>query len=105
MAADRGSGMQPRVTDDDKDQITVDLNGRQLRGWSYSNDAERRQKMLQAREFAEGWFQAAEHLRGELEYAYRAIKSGFEFGNFDFTVLRQRADHVIDGKPLPPHLR
>jgi hypothetical protein len=33
------------------------------------------------------------------------IKNGFEFGHFDFTVLRQRANHVIDGKPLPPHLR
>lgn len=45
----------PRVTDNDKDEITVTLNGRELRGWSYANDGERRQKMLQAREYVEGW--------------------------------------------------
>lgn len=48
----------PRVTDNDKGEITVTLNGRALRGWSYANDAERRQKMLQAREFIEGWCEA-----------------------------------------------
>lgn len=48
----------PRVTDNDKDGITVTLNGRELRGWSYASDNERRQKMLQAREFVEGWCEA-----------------------------------------------
>lgn len=47
--------MQPTVTDDDKNEITVSLNGRELRGWSYSTDGERRQKMVQAREYIEGW--------------------------------------------------
>lgn len=47
--------MQPRVTDDDKDEITVSLDGKELRGWSYANDGERRQKMLQAREYVEGF--------------------------------------------------
>lgn len=47
--------MQPRVVDDDKGGITVALNGRELRGWSYANDAERRTKMLYAREYVEGW--------------------------------------------------
>lgn len=46
---------QPRVTDDDKDSITVTLNGRELRGWSYKDDAERRTKMICAREYIEGW--------------------------------------------------
>jgi hypothetical protein len=46
-----------------------------------------------------------ERLREELIYAYRCVQYGFEFGNFDFTVLRQKADHLIDGKPLPPHLQ
>ncbi len=50
--------MQPTVIDNDKDEITVELNGRELRGWSYKDDAERRTKMLMAQEFAEGWFQA-----------------------------------------------
>lgn len=45
----------PQVTDNDKDEITVSLKGKELRGWSYSNDAERRQKMIQAREYVEGW--------------------------------------------------
>lgn len=45
----------PRVVDNDKGAITVLLDGKELRGWSYSNDAERRQKMLQAREYVEGW--------------------------------------------------
>jgi len=47
--------MQPRVTDNDKGEITVSLNGRELRGWYYKDDAERRQKMVQAREYVEGW--------------------------------------------------
>ena len=47
--------MQPRVIDNDKDEITVNLDGRELRGWSYANDAERRHKMVQAREYVEGW--------------------------------------------------
>jgi hypothetical protein len=47
--------MQPRVIDNDKDEITVSHGGKELRGWSYSNDAERRQKMVQAHEYVEGW--------------------------------------------------
>lgn len=47
--------MQPRVIDNDKDEITVARDGKELRGWSYSNDAERRQKMVQAHEYVEGW--------------------------------------------------
>lgn len=47
--------MNPRVTDNDKGEITVSLAGRELRGWSYASGAERCQKMLQAREYIEGW--------------------------------------------------
>jgi hypothetical protein len=46
----------PRVTDNDKGEITVSLKGREIRGWSYANEAERRVKMLCAREFVEGWY-------------------------------------------------
>jgi hypothetical protein len=46
---------QPRVTDDDKGDITVTFNGEELRGWSYANDNERRIKMIAAREYVEGW--------------------------------------------------
>lgn len=47
--------MQPRVTDNDHGEITVTLDGRELRGWSYASDDERRTKMLAAREYVEGW--------------------------------------------------
>jgi hypothetical protein len=46
---------QPRVTDNDDGEITVSMGGRELRGWIYSDDAERRTKMLAAREYVEGW--------------------------------------------------
>jgi hypothetical protein len=45
----------PRVTDNDRDEITITLDGKELRGWSYSSDQERRTKMLCAREFVEGF--------------------------------------------------
>jgi hypothetical protein len=45
----------PRVIDNDRDEITVTLDGKELRGWSYSNEAERRTKMLQAWEYVEGY--------------------------------------------------
>lgn len=47
--------MDPRVIDNDQDEITVSIGGKELRGWSYANDDERRQKMLQAREYVEGF--------------------------------------------------
>lgn len=53
----------PTVIDNDKDEITVSLDGQELRGWSYANDAERRQKMLQAREYVEGWCDGREAKR------------------------------------------
>lgn len=56
--------MQPKVIDNDKDEITVSLNGKELRGLSY---AERRQKMLQAREYVEGWCDATARLRSTID--------------------------------------
>ena len=52
------SSPSPRVADNDRDEITVTLDGKEIRGWSYRDEAERRVKMLAAREFCEGWFQA-----------------------------------------------
>jgi hypothetical protein len=46
---------QPSVTDFDDGEISVRLNGKELRGWSYRDDTERRAKMLCAREYVEGW--------------------------------------------------
>ena len=45
----------PKVIDNDEDEIIVWYQGRELRGWSYANDTERRVKMLCAREYIEGW--------------------------------------------------
>jgi hypothetical protein len=47
--------INPHVIDDDVDEITVQYQGKELRGWSYTNDNERRTKMLCAREYVEGW--------------------------------------------------
>lgn len=54
--------MQPRVTDNDAGEISVTLNDEELRGWSYSNDAERRTKMGCAREYVEGWCDSKESM-------------------------------------------
>jgi hypothetical protein len=48
-------GENPRVTDNDAGEIAVSFDGRELRSWSYQNDAERRIKMICAREYVEGW--------------------------------------------------
>lgn len=50
--------INPRVTDNDHGEISVSFNGIELRGWSYHDDAERRVKMLAAREYVEGWCDA-----------------------------------------------
>lgn len=48
----------PRIIDNDAGEIIATVDGKEIRGWSYKNDAEHRIKMLMAHEFAEGWFQA-----------------------------------------------
>ncbi len=59
--------LNPRVTDNDKGEISVALGGRELRGWSYSNDTERRQKMIQAREYIEGWCDGRDALKNRMD--------------------------------------
>lgn len=51
----------PRVIDNDRDEIIVALEGKELRGWSYSSEYERRDKMRRAREYVEGWCDALDH--------------------------------------------
>ena len=63
----------PCVKDNDRDEITVTLDGKELRGWSYENEAERRVKMLLAREFVEGWFQGSE------ANAYRVLNAAGDY--------------------------
>ncbi len=59
--------MQPKVIDNDKGEISVALRGHELRGWSYANDAERRAKMVQAHEYAEGWWSALSRLKSKTD--------------------------------------
>ena len=53
--------MQPRVIDFDDGEISVRLDSKELRGWSYKDDVERRIKMLAAREYVEGWCDGRAH--------------------------------------------
>lgn len=46
---------RPRLIDFDDGEISVRLDGKELRGWSYKDDSERRMKMFAAREYVEGW--------------------------------------------------
>ena len=52
----------PRVKDNDLNEITVTLDGKEIRGWSYENEAERRVKIGRAREFVEGWLECAQRM-------------------------------------------
>lgn len=46
----------PKVVDHDRDEITVEVNGVEIRSWSYATADERRVKMQQAHEFVEGYW-------------------------------------------------
>ena len=55
-----------RVIDNDEGIITVKLtanlgNNKELRGWCYDNDDQRRTKMQLAREYVEGWCDGMDH--------------------------------------------
>ena len=56
--------MQPIVIDNDRGEITVQVFGKEVRGWSYKDDAERRTRMLAAHEYVEGWHQALAWMKG-----------------------------------------
>jgi len=47
--------VNPRVVDDDRDSVSVTYKDKEIRQWSYANDAERRVKIGFAREYVEGW--------------------------------------------------
>ena len=53
---------RPRVTDNDRGSAVVTYEGRQMRGWSYQGNDERRKKMMYAREYIEGWCDSREHI-------------------------------------------
>lgn len=52
--------MTIKIIDNDAGEITATVQGKEVRGWSYETDGQRRTKMQMAQEFAEGWFQATE---------------------------------------------
>jgi hypothetical protein len=51
----------PRVVDHGRGHVIVALDGRQVRGWSYQNDEERRLKTRLAQTFVDGWVEALTH--------------------------------------------
>jgi hypothetical protein len=46
----------PHLIDNDEGEITVTVNGEEIRGWSYANAEEQWLKIRMAREFCEGWY-------------------------------------------------
>lgn len=54
-AARQEQKLRPSVIDFDDGGISVRLDGKDLRVWEYRDEAERRVKMLCAREYVEGW--------------------------------------------------
>ena len=55
---------RPRLVDSDDGGISVRLDGKDLRVWEYRDEAERRIKMLCAREYIEGWCDSGKPLWG-----------------------------------------
>lgn len=47
--------MNPKITDNDKDTITVEHGGKVIRSYDYKNDDERRLRTVRAHEYVEGW--------------------------------------------------
>jgi hypothetical protein len=48
--------MTPTVIDNDQDEITVTFNGKVVRSFTYDGSSDHLAKMLQAREYVEGWY-------------------------------------------------
>jgi hypothetical protein len=59
--------MQTQVIDNDHGDIIVEVFGKEVRGWSYKDDGERRTKMLAAHEYAEGWHNALVRMKERLD--------------------------------------
>ena len=51
---------RPRIIDNDSDAVSIMHNGKSLREWEYTSDAERRMKMRLAHAFMDGWMDCAE---------------------------------------------
>ena len=55
---------RPRVFDNNRGAVLVTWNGRQIRGYSYQSDEQRRLKIRLAHEFVEGWIDGDESAFG-----------------------------------------
>jgi hypothetical protein len=90
----------PRITDDDNGTITADLNGEVVRSWAYPSPEEHKPRMLLAREFAEGWFQAVKRQnvgRTERNHNHYFACIGEAFNNLP--------EHYAQEFPTEEHLR
>ena len=54
----------PKLIDNDEGLIVAMLDGYEIRAWVYRDREECGRKMLMAREFVEGWFQAVKRKEG-----------------------------------------
>jgi hypothetical protein len=79
--------MHPRVIDNDRDEISVMLGDRELRGWSYRDETERRAKIGRAREYIEGW---CDCLREEVAQ----MKAALHIDDVRSAIARAEDSHV-----------
>lgn len=95
----------PRVVDNDLDEITVTRAGKEIRGWSYASEAERRTKMLAAREFCEGWYHATERAAAVAVEEYDEAPNGsYDNGatcNGWKMACSRIEDRINEGRPIP----
>lgn len=89
--------MNPKIIDNDHEQITVTLDGKEIRGWTYESEIERRWKMRMAREFVEGWYEATERAKAERDLYLEALRDidavGVDFGHFE-AAARTMQEHA-----------
>ena len=99
--------MSTKVIDNDRDEITVTLDGAEIRGWSYESEIERRWKMRMAREFCEGWHQATERTKAERDLYEEALCNidavGVDFGHFEAAArtMQEHARSALAKAPPP----
>jgi len=87
--------MQPRVIDNDQGEISVSLNGHEIRGWSYKSDDERRAKMLCAREYVEGWCEALAHVKSTADHRLNNVLCEMKKGYDDSIVGFNEAWDIV----------
>jgi hypothetical protein len=63
------------VTDNDRNTISITLNGKELRAFYYYDESERRMKMLMAREYVEGWCDGSRAVEQLVEVAFEKLIS------------------------------